>query len=68
MEDRQVHSDEARRKLRDLLNAVEHDDAHVTILRYDTPAAVMVSVEWYKQARAAIAESEQGEDRATPGQ
>jgi prevent-host-death family protein len=46
MDDRQVHSDEARRKLRDLLNAVEHDGEHVTILRYDTPAAVLMPVEW----------------------
>jgi prevent-host-death family protein len=56
MTDRQVHSDDARRKLRELLNAVEHDGEHVTILRYDTPAAVMVPVEWYKAAKAKIAE------------
>ena len=55
MEGRQVHSDEARRRLRDLLNAVEHDGEHVTILRYDTPAAVLVPVEWHKQALAALA-------------
>jgi prevent-host-death family protein len=52
MEDRQVHSDEARRNLRELLNAVEHDGEHVTILRYDTPAAVMVPVEWYETVKA----------------
>lgn len=57
MTDRQVHSDEVRRGLRDLLNAVEHDGEHVTILRYDTPAAVMVPVDWYKQARATLANS-----------
>jgi prevent-host-death family protein len=54
--DRTVQSDDARRKLRELLNAVEHDEEHVTILRYDTPAAVMVPVEWYEQAKRAIAE------------
>lgn len=57
MQDRKVHSDEARRKLRDLLDAVEHDGEHVTILRYDTPVAVMVPVEWHRQALAAIANS-----------
>ena len=55
MEDkgRQIHSDEARRNFRDLLNSVEHDGEHVTILRYDTPAAVIVPVEWYKAAKEA---------------
>lgn len=51
-----VRSDEARRSLRDLLNDVEHQGEHVTILRYQTPAAVIVPVEWYEQARSAIGE------------
>lgn len=54
MEDKQVRSDEARRNLRDLLDEVEHHDVHVTILRYDKPAAVLVSLEWYEQAKALI--------------
>ena len=54
MNDKQVRSDEARRTLRDLLDEVEHHDVHVTILRYDKPAAVLVSPEWYEQARALI--------------
>jgi prevent-host-death family protein len=49
-----VHSDEARRNFKDLLNQVEHGRAHVRILRYDTPAAVMVPVEWYEQAKMLI--------------
>ena len=53
MTDRQVRSDEARRNLRDLLNDVEHHDVHVTILRYDKPAAVLVPVGWYEEAEAA---------------
>jgi prevent-host-death family protein len=52
-EDRRVRSDEARRTLRDLLNEVEHEGAHVYVLRYDTPAAVIVPVEWYEQAKEA---------------
>ncbi len=54
MGDKQVLSDEARRNFRALLNDVEHDDAHVTILRYQTPAAVIVPVEWYEQAQQAL--------------
>jgi len=54
-EDRRMHSDEARRNFRELLNAVEHGGAHVTILRYDTPTAVIVPVEWHRAALAAIA-------------
>jgi prevent-host-death family protein len=49
-----VQSDDARRKLRDLLNRVEHDGEHITILRYQTPAAVIVPPDWYEQAKAAI--------------
>jgi PHD/YefM family antitoxin component YafN of YafNO toxin-antitoxin module len=50
--DRWVRSDEARTKLRALLDLVAQDDAHVYILRYDTPAAVLVPVDWYEQKRA----------------
>jgi prevent-host-death family protein len=51
---RLVHSDEARRGFRSLLNSVEHDGEHVTVLRYNTPAAVIVPVDWYEQALAEI--------------
>ena len=54
MDDKQVRSDEARRNLRGLLDEVEHHDVHVTILRYDKPAAVLVSPEWYERAKALI--------------
>ena len=54
MEDKQVHSDEMRRNLRTLLTEVEFG-AHVTITRWNAPAAVMVPVEWYEQARQALA-------------
>jgi len=51
--DRQIRSDEARRNFRVLLDQVEHGGAHITILRYDTPAAVIVPVEWHRAALAA---------------
>jgi prevent-host-death family protein len=53
-----VRSDRARRKFRALLNRVEHDGEHVTILRYDTPAAVLVPVEWHDKALAVLAGEE----------
>jgi prevent-host-death family protein len=53
-EDRGVHSDEVRRRFRVLLNEVEHDGAHITVLRYETPAAVIVPVGWYERAREAL--------------
>jgi prevent-host-death family protein len=53
-EGQQVGSDEARAHFRSLLNAVEHDGEHVTILRYNTPAAVIVPVRWYEQARSQL--------------
>jgi prevent-host-death family protein len=55
--DRWVRSDEARSKFRDLLDEVAHDDAHIFVLRYDKPAAVIVPVEWYEQVLAAIGET-----------
>jgi len=57
MDDRQVRSDEARRNLRQLLDEVEHNGGHITILRYDRPGAVIVPIDWYEQARALIAAS-----------
>lgn len=53
---RSIRSGEARDNFRDLLNDVEHHGEHITILRYNTPAAVIVPAEWYEQARAALGE------------
>ncbi len=53
---REIRSDEARRTLRDILDEIEHDGEHVTVLRYQRPAVVMVPVEWYQKARAALSE------------
>jgi hypothetical protein len=44
----EVRSDELRRNLRPLLNAVEREHAHVTIKRYDDDTAVIVPVGWYR--------------------
>ena len=54
--DQWVRSDEIRRRLRDLLEDVEHQGAHVYVLRYDKPAAVIVPVDWYEATKTAITE------------
>jgi hypothetical protein len=65
--DRWIRSDEARTKFRSLLDLVTQDDAHVYVLRYDTPAAVIVPVEWYEHQRAALAAfAEAGMDGDVP--
>jgi prevent-host-death family protein len=56
---KQVRSDEIRRRLRELMNAVERDGEHVTILRYDEPVAVIVPVDWHEKAAAALGEGEE---------
>jgi PHD/YefM family antitoxin component YafN of YafNO toxin-antitoxin module len=53
-EGRFMRSDEARDSFRALTDEVALDGAHVTILRYNTPVAVMVPVEWHEQAVAAL--------------
>jgi antitoxin (DNA-binding transcriptional repressor) of toxin-antitoxin stability system len=55
---KQVQSDEARRSLRVILNEVEHQGEHYEVLRYQTAAAVIVPVEWYENARAALNKGE----------
>lgn len=51
---------EARAKFRDLVDGVTQDDAHVYVLRYGKPVAVIVPVDWYEEVKARI----QGEGRA----
>ena len=50
--DRWVRIGEAREKIRDLVDDVTQKDAHVYVLRYDKPVAVIVPVEWYEAAKA----------------
>ena len=51
----EVHTERLRTQLREMLNAVEHDGEHITVLRYSKPAAMIVPVGWYEDARAALA-------------
>lgn len=60
MEGNRVGADAARRSFRELLNAVEHHGEHVTVLRYETPAAVIVPVSWYEQARRELGKENAG--------
>jgi prevent-host-death family protein len=53
-----VSSDDARRRFRELMDSVEHQDAHVTVLRYSRPAAVIVPIEWYEQVKGLLENGE----------
>jgi prevent-host-death family protein len=55
--DRTVTPDGIRRGFRELLNLVEHDGAHLTVVRYGEPAAVIVPVEWYEKAKRKLGEA-----------
>ena len=55
--DRWVRTDDARRHLRVLLNETEHDGTHIFVLRYDKPAAVIVPVDWYEQAKEVLGDA-----------
>ena len=63
--DKQVQSGEARRDFSSLLDEVEHHGVHVTVLRYTTPAAIIVPPDWYARAVQALAAS--GEPDPPPG-
>lgn len=52
-----VRSDEARRRLRELLNEIGAGHV-VEIRRYDTPEAVMVSPQWFARAAALMETNE----------
>ena len=49
-----VRPSQMRVHFRAVLNEVEHEGVHIFVLRYDKPSAVIVSVEWFEQARAAL--------------
>jgi prevent-host-death family protein len=55
-----VSSEDARRNFRDLLNDVEHKKEHVTIMRYRTPAVVIVPISWYERTVKALAATRAG--------
>jgi prevent-host-death family protein len=47
-DERTITSDEARTKMRDLLDDVNYGNNRVRISRYGKPAAVLVPVSWYE--------------------
>ena len=52
--DRWVRADEARAKLRELLDEVNGAHSFIYILRYDRPEAVLVPVEWFEAVKARL--------------
>jgi PHD/YefM family antitoxin component YafN of YafNO toxin-antitoxin module len=57
MADKQLLSEEARRNFGALLGEVQYQGVHVTVMRYKTPAAVIVPPDWYARAVEALAAS-----------
>jgi len=45
--DEEISANEARRNFGDILGAVEHGEAHVTVTKYGKPVAVVVPAEWH---------------------
>jgi prevent-host-death family protein len=50
-----VSSDDARRRFRELIDDVAHRGEHVMIMRWKTPAAVIVPIKWYEQVTEELA-------------
>jgi prevent-host-death family protein len=59
----QIGIEEARRRLGDIVDRARLTHEHTQITRMGKPAAVVVSAEWYEQAKALIAAA--GDLRAT---
>jgi antitoxin (DNA-binding transcriptional repressor) of toxin-antitoxin stability system len=53
-----IQSDYLRRHPRDVLNEVERDGEQFTVLRYQTPAAVIVPYDWHRTVLIALAASD----------
>jgi PHD/YefM family antitoxin component YafN of YafNO toxin-antitoxin module len=66
--DKWVSVGEARGKFRDLVDDVTQNGAHIYVLRYAKPVAVVVPVGWYEEVKAKIAGADEGEGRATADQ
>lgn len=64
---KELRIQQARPILGELVNQARLVGEPLMILRYEKPAAVLVSVEWYERAVRALAES-QAESVTTPGE
>ena len=59
MENNQIGSNQARDNFAGVLTDVEHNGAHITVMRYKKPAAVIVPIDWYEQAKGLLENGEQ---------
>jgi antitoxin (DNA-binding transcriptional repressor) of toxin-antitoxin stability system len=50
-------ANDARLKMREILSAVERGE-HIELKRYDTPTGVIVPLDWYERAKAALRKGE----------
>lgn len=53
-EPRQVRSNYLRGHLADVISEIDRHGAHVAVLRYNTPVAVIVPAEWWERAARAL--------------
>ena len=58
MESDQIGSNFARDNFADVLSDVEHGGWHFTVMRYKKPAAVIVPLTWYEQAKRLLGNGE----------
>ncbi len=58
---KQISSYQARTGFRDVLDDVMRGE-HVTISRWNRPAAVMVPPDWWQRARQALGENGDGDE------
>jgi prevent-host-death family protein len=49
-----LNIEDARRQLGDIVDRARHAGEPTLIMRYRTPAAVVVSADWYERAAAAL--------------
>jgi GIY-YIG catalytic domain-containing protein len=57
--DNQILSDQVRLHFRATLSRIQHDGAHLHVVRYSKPVAVLIPVDWYEQAKALISKEGQ---------
>lgn len=51
---KQILSDDARKRFREVVDDIQQNNEHYQVLRYQTPSAMIVPVSWFERAKAAL--------------
>jgi PHD/YefM family antitoxin component YafN of YafNO toxin-antitoxin module len=51
---KQILSDDARKRFREVIDDIQQNNEHYLVLRYQTPSAMIVPVNWFERAKAAL--------------